>query len=240
MKPLSNEILEIRSLLDRFYDGKSTPEEESALREFFVGADTDSLPADLRDDARLFKAMNEAVVSAADAVPDDLESKLLAIIDENIPDKSHRGRVLRPLSWISAAATVALLLMLLPLKHDDAIDDIPSAGLVAENKVEVIITDTSLVVAQPDNDANGISLEIPKPSQQSQMANADVAKESAGEPADPYREIDDPEEAARIMADAISLLGEKLAVADRSVKKSENKINDIRTTIKNVFGDEKI
>ncbi len=63
-------ITQVRTLLNNFYDGTSTEEQEQALRDYF--ASTTDLPDDLRADADIFRAM-----SATHTVPADLEQRII-------------------------------------------------------------------------------------------------------------------------------------------------------------------
>ena len=69
----------IRQKLQHFYDGTSTTEEEEELMEFFAHAT--SLPEDLMADKMMFASMSRAKDEEQD-VPDNLEERLLAKVDE--------------------------------------------------------------------------------------------------------------------------------------------------------------
>lgn len=69
----------IRQKLQHFYDGTSTTKEEEELIEFFAHAT--SLPEDLMADKMMFASMSRAKNEEQD-VPDNLEERLLAKVDE--------------------------------------------------------------------------------------------------------------------------------------------------------------
>ncbi|MBQ4010197.1 MAG: hypothetical protein II604_05810 [Bacteroidales bacterium] len=64
----------IESLLIRFYDGKTTPEEEEKLMDFFR---SDDVPAELEADRKLFLSMSEI---ADTHIPDDIATEINAFV----------------------------------------------------------------------------------------------------------------------------------------------------------------
>ncbi len=70
-------LTEIKILLDRFYDGKSSLKEERALAEFFSSED---VPSDMTDDKEIFLSLYSSVEKIS--VPADLKSTLSDLIDE--------------------------------------------------------------------------------------------------------------------------------------------------------------
>jgi hypothetical protein len=70
-------IEKIRKLLDRFYLGETTLEEEKILQDYFSSA---RVPEELMPDRDLFRTMEAA--SQAVAVPDGLNQKILDVIDQ--------------------------------------------------------------------------------------------------------------------------------------------------------------
>ena len=78
----------IRQKLQHFYDGTSTTEEEEELIEFFAHAT--SLPEDLMADKMMFASMSRAKNEEQD-VPDNLEERLLAKVDEWEKEAESQG-----------------------------------------------------------------------------------------------------------------------------------------------------
>ena len=120
-------IEQIKSLLTRFYEGQTTPEEERLLADFFRRED---VPEDLQQDKQLFLLL----VQASDQeMPQDIAEEITAFV-ENIVRverdknnlgqtekkpvlsevKHHKGIIYRlktpPKMWYRVAATVAILL----------------------------------------------------------------------------------------------------------------------------------
>ena len=109
-------IEQIKSLLARFYEGQTTPEEERLLADFFRRED---VPEDLQHDKQLFLLL----VQASDQeMPQDIAEEITAFVNNLgqtkiqplIPeDKQRKGVIFRlktpPKMWYRVAATVAIL-----------------------------------------------------------------------------------------------------------------------------------
>jgi len=119
-------IEQIKSLLSRFYEGQTTPEEERLLADFFRRED---VPEDLQQDKQLFLML--AQISDQE-MPTDIAEEITAFV-ENIVRverdknnlgqtekkpilsemKHHKGIIYRlktpPKMWYRVAATVAIL-----------------------------------------------------------------------------------------------------------------------------------
>ncbi len=111
------DIEQIKSLLARFYEGQTTPEEERLLADFFRRED---VPRDLQQDKQLFlllaqtydQEMPQDIAEEITAFVHNLEqTKIQPLILEN---KQRKGVIFRlktpPKMWYRVAATVAILL----------------------------------------------------------------------------------------------------------------------------------
>ena len=109
-------IEQIKSLLSRFYEGQTTPEEERQLTAYFQHED---VPEDLQQDKQLFLLL--AQVSDQE-MPTDIAEEITAFVNnlgqtEKKPvlseEKQHKGIIYRlktpPKMWYRVAATVAIL-----------------------------------------------------------------------------------------------------------------------------------
>lgn len=132
------DITDIRRLLHKWYDGTATPAEATALEQWFV--DRDDIPADLRADAALFRAIATGRREADDDVPSDLEQRILRATVGRRPQNIFRQR-------LSAAAAVALLLLagaaLLFVPAPKAIESETYAEVEADPYIE--LTDSAQV-----------------------------------------------------------------------------------------------
>ncbi len=94
----------IRVMLDRFYEGESSVDEERELQHFFRGSE---LPEEWRAEKDIFDALKES--KEAIPVPDDLNRKILQRLDAQIRKDARRRRIsLYSLSGI-AAGLLALI-----------------------------------------------------------------------------------------------------------------------------------
>ena len=121
-------IEQIKSLLARFYEGQTTPEEERLLADFFTHKGYDhsvdfrreDVPEDLQQDKQLFLML--AQISDQE-MPTDIAEEITAFVNnlgqtEKKPIlsemKHHKGIIYRlktpPKMWYRVAATVAILL----------------------------------------------------------------------------------------------------------------------------------
>ena len=109
-------IEQIKSLLARFYEGQTTPEEERLLADFFRRED---VPEDLQEDKQLFLLLAQA---SDQEMPQDIAEEITAFVN-NLGQtkkkpilsemKHHKGIIYRlktpPKMWYRVAATVAIL-----------------------------------------------------------------------------------------------------------------------------------
>ena len=110
----------IDQLLNRYWEGNTSLEEENILRAFFS---QDSIPAELMRYKPLFRY--EATEAKRDVLDDDFDTRLLSAIDERKPVKAHvitMAERFKPL--LKAAAMVAVFLTLgnamqVPFSHSD-------------------------------------------------------------------------------------------------------------------------
>ena len=110
-------IEQIKSLLSRFYEGQTTPEEERQLVAFFRRED---VPEDLQQDKQLFLLLAQ---TSEQEMPQDIADEITAFVNNlGQPDiqplthvsEQHKGVIFRlktpPKVMCRVAATVAILL----------------------------------------------------------------------------------------------------------------------------------
>ncbi len=117
-------IAEIRKLLDRFYLGKTSLEEEKILQKYFSSA---SVPEELMPDRDLFKSLGDGSDSVA--VPEGLNQKVLDVIDQQEKKMVRTRRI----SVFSLSGLAAGLLVVIALYMGYFRDDSP--GLLASNQM---------------------------------------------------------------------------------------------------------
>lgn len=125
-------MMDIRRLVEKFYDGLSTPEEEAILKEFFLHNEVDD---EWKADQQLFRALSLEEVS----VPMDVSERLMQTIDQLERPIQSIKRYSWPYRIAGAAAVVLLcigLFYLTPRSEQtqmaDTYDDPVEAAMAAE------------------------------------------------------------------------------------------------------------
>lgn len=143
-----NEYNDIREILNRWYDGNTTPAEQQRLADFFA---TDrELPADLEMEREMFRAMTEAGEDYAE-MPHDVSERINAAIEaemagERGPQRKGFGWRRRAMTACAAAACMAMILTIPFLKSSDKamVGDKPGMALSETPDAGPISTDTML------------------------------------------------------------------------------------------------
>jgi len=117
-------ITEIRKLLDRFYLGETSLEEEKILQEYFSSA---RIPEKLIPDRDLFRSLGNAGDSVA--VPENLNQTILDVIDKQEKKIMRTRRI----SVFSLSGLAAGLLVVIALYMGYFRDDSP--GRLASNQM---------------------------------------------------------------------------------------------------------
>lgn len=143
-----NEYNDIREILNRWYDGQSTPAEQQRLADFFA---TDrELPADLEMEREMFRAMTEAGEDYAE-MPLEVSERINAALDaemagERVERRKGFGWRRRAMTACAAAACMAVVLTIPFLKSDDKamVGDKPGMALSETPDAGPVSTDTML------------------------------------------------------------------------------------------------
>ncbi len=143
-----NEYNDIREILNRWYDGNTTPAEQQRLADFFA---TDrELPADLEMEREMFRAMTEAGEEYAE-MPHEVSERINAALEaemaeERGPQRKGFGWRRRAMTACAAAACMAVVLTIPFLKSSDKamVGDKPGMALSETPDAGPISTDTML------------------------------------------------------------------------------------------------
>ena len=138
----------INQLLDRYWKGETSLEEEEILRAFFS---QDELPAELKPYKALFSyEMGEA---KQETLGDDFDQKMMAMIEDEYTKEPNKAKVvslterLKPL--FKAAAIVAIFLTLgnaAQVPFQDKANDVENVGYTKSSKgVSVAMGDSATV-----------------------------------------------------------------------------------------------
>jgi len=204
----TTDIKEIKRLLDRFYQGLTTPDEQAALCAYFEG----EVAPELAADAEVFAALS-ALAPADVKVPDGLEDTLMAMAAPVAPKRKVFGLK----KWIytavgAAAVLLAGVLLIKGVVSADRHSQVPELPLIADATViiaEPLPADTGLVV---------VPVQDVKPAKKSAPIVADAPQVADNRDDDDYfREVTDPAEAARIMEEISTLLAKNLTEGSSAV-----------------------
>lgn len=143
-----NEYNDIREILNRWYDGNTTPAEQQRLADFFA---TDrELPADLEMEREMFRAMTEAGEDYAE-MPLEVSRSINAALDaemagERVERRKGFGWRRRAMTACAAAACMAVVLTIPFLKSNDKamVGDKPGMALSETPDAGPVSTDTML------------------------------------------------------------------------------------------------
>ena len=138
----------INQLLDRYWKGETSLEEEEILRAFFS---QDELPAELKPYQALFSyEMGEA---KQETLGDDFDQKMMAMIEDEYTKEPNKAKVvslterLKPL--FKAAAVVAIFLTLgnaAQVPFQDKANDVENVGYTKSSKgISVAMGDSASV-----------------------------------------------------------------------------------------------
>lgn len=143
-----NEYSDIREILNRWYDGNTTPAEQQRLADFFA---TDrELPADLEMEREMFRAMAEAGEDYAE-MPVEVSERITAALEaemagERVERRKGFGWRRRAMTACAAAACMAMVLTIPFLKSSDKAMVGDKAGMAVSETPDVrpVSTDTML------------------------------------------------------------------------------------------------
>lgn len=143
-----NEYNDIREILNRWYDGNTTPAEQQRLADFF--AMDRELPADLEMEREMFRAMTEAGEDYAE-MPLEVSRSINAALDaemagERVERRKGFGWRRRAMTACAAAACMAVVLTIPFLKSNDKamVGDKPGMALSETPDAGPVSTDTML------------------------------------------------------------------------------------------------
>jgi len=155
--------MNIEHLIEKFYEGISTPEEERLLSEYFLNKEN----ADERwkDEQQLFRLLHDSQIQ----VPAGVSERLDKLIQQQEAQEKSSPRKRTWLYWISSAAAVALLCIGLffairkpsPPLMADTFKDPKEAALVAQQT----LTYMSVQLNKGLDKAAGTRLEFEKANQ---------------------------------------------------------------------------
>lgn len=232
-----NDINRFRILLERYYAGDTTSEQEQELMKMAKSFDRDNMPTDIVDDVRMLCDMSTLSGDARQF------ADFLDALPPNVDIKPSRRRLNRTV-WISAAASVALLLTVggFALFNNDSNEStkmIAKTERVANVKVQTNeitsikdVKDDELL--KVDNDKSEL-IASTKPKKTTRQTKSVKEQISVTDEESNYIEVTDPEEAARIFRQSLNLISQNMSVAESSIDVAERSLQTTSKTINRIL-----
>ncbi len=154
----------INQLLDRYWKGETSLEEEEILRAFFS---QDELPAELKPYQALFSyEMGEA---KQETLGDDFDQKMMAMIEDEYTKEPNKAKVvslterLKPL--FKAAAVVAIFLTLgnaAQVPFQNSSDEVENVGYTKSGKgLSVAMSDSASIDSMQHSSIDQVNTQTP-------------------------------------------------------------------------------
>lgn len=225
------DIEKIKSLLEAYYDGATTIEQEKLLCDFFTS--TTKIPAELECDKQIFNSLYSTNINKF-KIPDNLENKLISHIDNlKNAEQNNRKKWIIPFTIISVAACIILLLTL-GVKfiniNSKLIDN--EIILVSESNSNDTVDNNTYYIPEIEHQEPVLAKETPVKKEAMQKKRA---KRKQTVKSNQIKSITDEKIAYENTERALLLLSEKLNIAQRGVKQTENTINEINNTITDII-----
>ena len=213
MKPNADIIDETtaRTLLDRWYDGKTTTADEDALTLYFTASE--NIPEDMKADAAVFALPTEKSQTMSQDIPNDLIAKVNgAIIAEKARKRRHTF-------WCTAASAAACICIAVAL------------GLSGNNELKPAIDNAyAKAVQKPHKSAPEAQTVTPSEIEETvkDEGQAEVPASMPDKPRyaqaarvyDDYHNVSDPEEAERIQLEVAALLSQSINSTGKAAEKA--------------------
>ncbi|MBR5332963.1 MAG: hypothetical protein IKV32_06690 [Muribaculaceae bacterium] len=225
------DINQIKSLLEAYYDGTTSIEQEKLLCDFFASAT--EIPKEFETDRQLFNSL-QAACNCDLSIPVNLESQIISHIDnlEKV-EQINRRKWIMPFTYISATACV-ILLFTIGLKifkpNNNQINQ--EIILVSDAKnLDSIDSESNsnqkLKVTVPTKVETTIAPKIEKNRKRTKRQH--IVKQND------LNYVSDEQLAYENTERALMLLSEKLKIAQEGVKQTENTIHEVNNTITNII-----
>lgn len=225
------DINQIKSLLEAYYDGTTTIEQEKLLCDFFASAT--EIPKEFETDRQLFMSLQTAG-NCDLSIPDNLECQLISHIDNlEKAEQINRNKWIKPFIYISAAAC-AILLFTVGLKTFN-----PDNNQINQ---EIILVSDAKISDSINSESNpNPEIEIPELTKVEETTAPKASKKRKRTKQqrivkqNDLNSISDEQLAYENTERALMLLSEKLKIAQEGVKQTENTIHEVNNTITDII-----
>lgn len=226
------DINHIKSLLDAYYNGATTIEQEQLLCDFFASAT--EIPTELEADKDIFNSLNSANIDQI-KVPDNLEAQLISHIEDlEKAEQTNSRKWIIPFAYISAAAClVALFSIGLKFFNIDSKLINNETILVYENIINDTIKNKTDSTIDIEHQEPVIVEEVTEVSQK--IKTKKRTKNKRINKTNQLKSVSDEQIAYENTERALMLLSEKLKIAQEGVKQTENTIHEVNNTIADII-----
>ena len=253
-----DQISQIRQLVELYYSGETTPEQDERLMSFFENADLSYLPVDLQEEAEVFRHLS--------ALKPYDDKDLLAEIDQAIEKENNAIRPKKFSYWkfiTSVAVAAAIIFAALTFINDfsarESRQKMENNNLQANTQVKTPAADTLTEITEPTPQTSQVAVPQPqkpaiaaKPLQPAPKTKAKpknqpsvpayhknrsksmaVVEKKAPEKTDdsPYTEITDPAEAAKVMRQVNQMFDRTFKVNYDTQQRIGNQLNELNERI---------
>lgn len=240
-----NEYNDIREVLNRWYDGNTTPAEQQRLADFFA---TDrELPADLEMEREMFRAMAEAGEDYAE-MPVEVSERITAALEaemagERVERRKGFGWRRRAMTACAAAACMAVVLTMPFLKSSDKAMIGDKAGMVVSETPDARRASTDTMLFMTPELPRAVAPAVEKESRKLASAQKKASRHAVKrKPVETYSDDDlylSEEEEERLVAanyhvvtderEAHAILSTVFVRLESGMTEENFKISDVRT-----------
>ena len=222
----------IRTLLHKYYEAETTPEEEQLLESFFIDSPEEEIPEDMNDDKKILSSFAELHADSSKMdVPADLVKNIYSLTEDY--DGRNSGKTQsnwkRITVYATAAACISLVLTLgIKWITSSAVQTAETAGHTTETSFKQ--PQQQPAAHNEVNEVSGALDEIYMATNTSQRKGMTTATSTPDfDEGNGYIEITDPEEAQKILME----IGRLLAVNSQKTNEAIQHLEKQLTIIKN-------
>ncbi|MDE6321976.1 MAG: hypothetical protein K2L93_06715 [Muribaculaceae bacterium] len=238
------EIIEIKSLLSKYYDGATTTVEERRLKTLFAQVGRDNLPEDLIAEWVLFSGLEAIELQDSEIeVPAELIKSLESY---DVVEKSNglniepkRPAIKKFVAFAAAAAVlVGVIFTTVRFSKDKNLPNPSNVGVITllSHKADTITTeDASCDVENPQQNVTEISVNNSKQELVAAVANKNVRMRAKQGTDGVYRTVTDVDEAIAIAQRCTELLGRGGNQSTRVLEEVDSQVDQVYQQIIKIY-----
>ncbi|MDE7418830.1 MAG: hypothetical protein K2N35_01320 [Muribaculaceae bacterium] len=231
------DINTIKVLLHKYYEAKTTPEEERIIESFFIDSRPEEIPKSLTEDQIIFSSLAELHQdSASPEIPEDLLKKVTSFAEspDNLYSNKSKWKWNRHSVWAVAAACVCLLTFGIrwltapgvqsPHLTEQAAPTQPHQSIMPPEENPR----TNMISGPLKKENVTLSQKLLKENLRNETSNASVED-------DGFIEITDPEEAEKIVLEISKLLAINSQKTNEALRNFEKTVDEYKEISKSIL-----